>query len=93
MYIHLLEIAIYLCSGCFGDTTEFQFAFRGKITGNYIFEATNCRRIIMIFSLKRALSLRGNRGRCVTSITEYYRCILFLFRSYLEKNTIDRKIP
>ena len=34
-----------------GDTTEFQLAFHGKISRNYIFEATNYRRITLIFSL------------------------------------------
>ena len=35
------------------DTTEFQFAFNGKIIGTWsdMFEGTNCRLIIMIFSL------------------------------------------
>ena len=35
------------------DTTEFQFAFNGKIIGTWsdIVEGTNCRLIIMIFSL------------------------------------------
>ena len=31
--------------------TEFQFVFPNKSRWNYIFQATNCRRIIMIFSL------------------------------------------
>ena len=35
------------------DITEFQFAFNGKIIGTWsdMFEGTNCRLIIMIFSL------------------------------------------
>ena len=32
--------------GCIGVTTEFQFAFRRKITWKYIFKATNSRRLI-----------------------------------------------
>ena len=31
--------------------TEFQFVFPSKSRWNYIFQATNCRRIILIFSL------------------------------------------
>ena len=41
MYLHLFEIAIYLCLGHIGDTTEFQFSFPGKSTWNYTFEANN----------------------------------------------------
>ena len=41
MYLHLFEIAIYLCLGNIGDTTEFQFAFPGKSTWNYTLEANN----------------------------------------------------
>ena len=41
MYLHLFEIAIYLWLGHIGDTTEFQFPFRGKSTWNYTFEANN----------------------------------------------------
>ena len=51
MYLHLLETAIYLWFGTIGDTAEFQFTFRKKITYNNIFQATNFRRIISIFSL------------------------------------------
>ena len=51
LYLRLVEIAVYLWLESIGDTTEFQFAFRGKITWNYIFQASNCRRIILIFSL------------------------------------------
>ena len=54
--IRLFEIAIYLWLGSIGDTTEFQFAFRVKITWNRIIEVINCRRIILVFSLlKRSL--------------------------------------
>ena len=54
--IRLFESAIYLWLGSIGDTTEFQFAFRVKITWNCIIEVTNCRRIILVFSLlKRSL--------------------------------------
>ena len=55
IYLHLFEIAICLWLGSIGDTTEFQFAFRSKITWNFIFEASNCRRIILIFSLSEEL--------------------------------------
>ena len=48
MHLHLIEIAMYLWLGFFGDITEFQLAFRGEITRNYIFEETNYRRIILI---------------------------------------------
>ena len=51
MYLLLFKIAVYLWIGSIGDTTEFQFAFHSKIMQNYIFEATNCRWIILIFSL------------------------------------------
>ena len=51
MYLHLFKIAIYLWLGSIRSTTEFQFAFCCKITQNYIFEATYCRWIILIFSL------------------------------------------
>ena len=51
MYLHLVEIAVYLWLESIGDATEFQFAFRSKITWNCIFQASNCRRIILIFSL------------------------------------------
>ena len=47
-----------------GDTTEFQFAFRRKITWNYTFEATNCRRIIFDF-----LSVRGTTESVVSFTT------------------------
>ena len=40
VYLHLFEIAMYLWLGSNRDETEFQFAFRIKITWNYIFEAT-----------------------------------------------------
>ena len=33
------------------EATEFQSASHNKIRWNYIFEATNCKRIILIFSL------------------------------------------
>ena len=53
--IRLFEIAIYLWLGL-EDTTEFQFVFRVKITWNCIIEVTNCRQIILVFSLlKRSL--------------------------------------
>ena len=64
------------------DIQQFQSAFRSKITWNYIFEVTNCRRIILIFFLleerslfrnrsmvssrNSSLSPTGNRGRFVT---------------------------
>ena len=51
MYLHLVEIAIYPWLESIGDTIEFQFAFRSKITWNYIFQASNRRQIILIFSL------------------------------------------
>ena len=51
IYLHLFEIAINLWLGSIRGTTEFQFAFRNKITRNYIFEVTNCKRIILIISL------------------------------------------
>ena len=41
MYFHLFEIAIYLWFGSIADTTEFQFAFCGKINCSYSFVATN----------------------------------------------------
>ena len=62
MYLRLVEIAIYLWLESIGDTTEFQFAFRGKITWNYIFQASNCRRIILIFQY----SLVETRARMVS---------------------------
>ena len=37
MYLRSFDIAIYLWLGSLGDTTEFYFAFRSKITWNYIF--------------------------------------------------------
>ena len=51
MYLHLFEIALYPWLGSIGDTTEFHFAFRSKVTRNYILEAANCRWIMLIFSL------------------------------------------
>ena len=51
VYLHLFEIAIYLWLGSIGDTKGFQFVFRSKITWNYVFEETNYRRMILIFSL------------------------------------------
>ena len=51
MYLELLEIAIYLWFGSIKGTKKFQFGFRSKITWNYIFEVTNCCRIILIFTL------------------------------------------
>ena len=51
VYLHLFEIAIYLWLGSIGDTKGFQFVFRNKITWNYVFEETNYRRMILIFSL------------------------------------------
>ena len=62
MYLRLVEIEIYLWLESIGDTTEFQFAFRGKITWNYIFQASNCRRIILIFQY----SLVETRARMVS---------------------------
>ena len=41
---------MYLWLGSKRDTM-FPFAFRSKITWNDIFEATNCKRIILIFFL------------------------------------------
>ena len=51
VYLHLFEIAMYLWFGSIRGTTKFQFTFRSKITRNYIFEVTSCRRIILIFAL------------------------------------------
>ena len=51
MYLHLLEIAMYIWLGYIKGITEFQFAFCNKITRNYIFEVTNCRRKVLILSL------------------------------------------
>ena len=51
MYPHLFEIAVNLWLGSIADTTEVQFTFRIKITWNYNLQATNCGRIILIFSL------------------------------------------
>ena len=51
IYLHLFEIPIYLWLRSIGDAIEFHFAFRSKITWNYIFEAANCRRIMLISSL------------------------------------------
>ena len=42
---------MYPWLGSIRGKTKFQFAFRGKITLNFIFEVTNCRKIILIFSL------------------------------------------
>ena len=50
MYLHrYIDRQIYRWLGSIGGKTEFQFAFRSKITRNYIFEVTNCRRIIFDF--------------------------------------------
>ena len=51
MYLHLLEIAMYIWLGSIKGITEFQFAFCNKITRNNIFEVTNCRRKVLILSL------------------------------------------
>ena len=50
-YLYLFEITTYLRLKSIRGIAEFQFAFRSKITQNYIFEVTNCGRIIFIFSL------------------------------------------
>ena len=55
----LVEIAIYIWLESIGDTTEFQFDFRNRVTWNYIFQASNCKRIILIFSLVEEGSKRG----------------------------------
>ena len=52
-YLNSFEIAIYSWLGSNGDTTEFRFAFHGIITWNYIFEAANCRRIMLISLCQR----------------------------------------
>ena len=51
MYLHLFEIAVHLSLWSIKGTTEFQFAISCKIIRNYIFEVTNYRRTILIFSL------------------------------------------
>ena len=49
---HTMWLSLFSVSSL-TDTTEFQFAFNGKIIGTWsdMFEGTNCRLIIMIFSL------------------------------------------
>ena len=42
---------MYIWLGSIKGITEFQFAFCNKITRNYIFEVTNCRRKVLILSL------------------------------------------
>ena len=69
IYLHLFEIPIYLWLRSIGDAIELHFAFRSKITWNYIFEAANCRRIMFVcfgHVPQRARSRTGNRGRCGT---------------------------
>ena len=51
MYPNLFKITVYLWLRSTGNTTEFQFAFCHKIRWNSIFWTTNCRWIILIFSL------------------------------------------
>ena len=51
MYLHLFEIAVCLSLRAIEEQTELQFAFRYKMKWNNIIQVTNCRRIILIFSL------------------------------------------
>ena len=63
VYLHLFEIAMYLWLGSNRDETEFQFAFRIKITWNYIFEAT-----VIWCRHENVLSLStGNRCRLIST--------------------------
>ena len=60
----LIEVAIHIWLGSIGNTTEFQFAFRIKIWWKYIFEGTNCRRIILISLCKKSGRKRSPFRNC-----------------------------
>ena len=65
MYLLLFEIAVCLSLRAIEEQTELQFAFRYKMKWNNIIQATNCRRIILIFrSVTRTAVSVGSSLKC-----------------------------